>query len=73
VNDPASTTEEDTWTSRSPITGTIWLALGVSEAGQAWLDERVDVQQWLGHAGIVEPGYAQPIVEAAQRAAWSSR
>jgi len=48
--------------------GTIWLALGVSEAGQAWLDERVDVQQWLGHAGIVEPGYAQPIVEAAQRA-----
>ena len=48
--------------------GTVLLARGVSEAGQAWLDERVDFQQFLGKQGVIEQWCAQPIVEAAQRA-----
>jgi hypothetical protein len=48
--------------------GTVWLALGVSEAGQTWFDEHVDFQQWLGKQGVIDHRYAQPIVEAAQAA-----
>jgi hypothetical protein len=47
--------------------GSIVLIRGLSEAGQAWLDENVgdDETQYFGNAIAAEPRYVEPIMQGA--------
>lgn len=48
--------------------GSIWLVRGFTPAGESWLQDNVDFQQWFGGAGVVEWRYVGPIVEGAREA-----
>jgi hypothetical protein len=55
--------------------GSIILIRGLSEAGQAWLDENVgdDETQYFGNAIAAEPRYVEPIMEGAIEAGLAVR
>jgi hypothetical protein len=55
--------------------GSIVLIRGLSEVGQAWLDENVgdDETQYFGNAIAAEPRYVEPIMEGAIEAGLAVR
>lgn len=51
---------------RAESHGTIWLIRGVTDAGEAWMRERVDSVQFWGRSSVVEWRYVTAIVDGAR-------